>query len=271
MPRKNAGRHELPDAPSPELPGGEFDLSSESDLTSISSSDLFLLEEELRTESLAAQNDVSLVSNASFPPSPGSPIIRGEEGNIGAVSEDDTGMGSNSEASGSTRNSNILCPLDAGIPTDGRWEWKSALQRRFCFHHGETEMLLQYKDIWMRTSDFMAPGAEVVLTKKFERYKQAPWVPNHLDRTSHASCRASLLSEVDTPLQRKTVGDEDIWLIRWLFRWTRECDIDDINRAEAMYEEYLVTQDRRTSARVKNSARARTAGLQRVMDVVRIR
>lgn len=234
-------REELSEGLLVETPTAEQDLASESDLTSISPSDLLALEEKIHTESSAPRDNTPFVSNSSVLSPCASPLIHSGEGNTGVGIDENIEPELNDEVSGHTRSCNKVCFQDIGTPTDRKWEWESVLATRFCLNHGEREMLLEYKDRWMRTSDFQSPRAEVVLREKFESYKQEPWTLNPLNRASQAGCRASLLSEVDTPLKRERWGDENIWLIRWSFRWTRESEVDDISHAEAAYENYRAT------------------------------
>lgn len=46
----------------------------------------------------------------------------------------------------------ILAPSDVGIPNKTKWDVDGEYNSRFCFEHGQKELLLLYADRWMRPS-----------------------------------------------------------------------------------------------------------------------
>jgi hypothetical protein len=106
---------------------------------------------------------------------------------------------------------------EIGLPQNGSWEWESVLEKRFCFDHREHEFLMQYKDRWMRPSDFRSPKAWYALEAKFEAYLKSPWTLDPLRLASQASCRSSYSSHVDAPIERTMVDKEYVYRIRWLY------------------------------------------------------
>ncbi|KAL1873635.1 hypothetical protein Plec18167_006152 [Paecilomyces lecythidis] len=158
---------------------------------------------------------------------------------------------------------------EIGVPEDGHWEWISVLEHRFCYNHETTEMLLQYADRWMRTRDFDDCTAESVLAARWKLYRERPWELDVCKPNSTAGCQCSLLSEVDTPLQRIQRGNEDFWLVRWKPRWTKAAEISRFEDVRLGLNERLRAQGRRISIRIENANDRWNAACKKMMEIKR--
>lgn len=171
--------------------------------------------------------------------------------------------------SNATKEIIILDPDDIGIPNEGKWHTTDAYKFRFCFEHGQKEWLLLYADRWMRPSDFSVYEAKTKLEVKFQKYQRKPWSIEPDLPNSQAECDGTLWSHLDTPTQRGKFGDEDIYLCRWKFCWTRETNIDkDWAQISCRAQDQRIGRQR--SAQIENTAAYRAAKFEQMMNVINL-
>jgi hypothetical protein len=161
-------------------------------------------------------------------------------------------------------------PQDVGVPNDGKWDVIAAHEARFCFQHGEDEWLLECENKWMDSSDFDIPGAEAELEAKLQKYKSNPWDLNRYHLHRQAECDGNLWSQVDTPIQKRELGDRVIYLIRWKLCWTLQSYIDDMSWVRSSFKAQNDRIKRRRSSRLEEMAPKRAAGREAVMVVVNL-
>lgn len=145
-------------------------------------------------------------------------------------------------------------PEGIGALHDEQYQINSALHRRSCIHHG-TDWLLSFKDRWMTPGDFEVKGAREKLEAKLQGQAKST-------RSKPADCMSSEWTHIDVPLDRRSIGGKDYFLIRWKLTWTPEADIGNLKQVMASYRQQ--EKQRRTSSRVRQFNVQKWEGYMRV-------
>ncbi|KAF7594885.1 hypothetical protein BBP40_007919 [Aspergillus hancockii] len=159
---------------------------------------------------------------------------------------------------------------DPAIHISRAKEWLEPHARRYCYLHGQEEMLLSFHPSWIRAEEVKVPRGESKLDKKIKQYRTAPWELRPDLRCNQMNCDASTWKQVDTPLSYTKLDGETLYEIRWRPVWTPFSDIKDLGRAKALLEARCLQRNVRKSTRVRENMEYRLRKQGEIAKVVQL-
>ncbi|THC93588.1 hypothetical protein EYZ11_006941 [Aspergillus tanneri] len=155
-------------------------------------------------------------------------------------------------------------------PTTGPRKWLEPFAKRFCFMHGQEELLLRFSPLWINQEEFKVPRGKSKMHDKMKKYQRTPWDLDPRLRCNHADCGTSLWRQVDVPLDYVEQEGKSLYQIRWRLVWTPFSEIEDLDRAQALLENQRIKQNLRTSPRAGEIVEKRLQKLGEVAKVVQL-